>query len=1616
MFWAKEALERIDKGMSIDEVIAFYEKFFPALKTVEKVLGDFPQELVLSEAGKQRLLEKIIKEKEEEKGRALTAEEKALFSGDAYLTALARSGVLSYWAERMVSEGLNESGLREILTARQRALPLVRTYVSPQVDLSDTFVSGVVSLVAERLKQDDFNIVVAVDKEFIEALLGPERSSILKLMFDIARSHTFTDFLLLTEPLSGDDASVERQITELSANQQGFLIALTNRAWRLMHDKGLTQEEAINEINQWLTGIKGLLVSAGLHNKEYVAEIIADYRKMGKWSYYLELLNPVTEEELGQAEFSPTFPDFVARYNYSLDTYLKLLPNYERIPEAKLKELARLWNEVITKPSRSALEKFKELHDAVTGYTARVFVERFVMDKILRGEDVDGLIRVANEVWSNFRIKRASDLEPLILQFGKKPNWSEKDWQTFKVLYERYLGTELFTSQAWVSPVGEEAKALENFLHYYLGSRPGENRMSGLEALRFHQWAVLVDTFGEGATVEEKWESLMRRIVAMRKEIEALMPDYFGRDPSTGETYFDPYNPVHGGVVAYFIEQALFKMFMSQEEATRQRDLLVSQRGWKVGARFDEKGNRITQKTSNPYTKPQEFLSLALNEVLADLRIATILKPYVEKARMAFIDVTRPEMAGILWFHVNTLKDPPRDWEQFSSLGALKLHLEKEANIMLRLAQQGIYLDIFSSEDMGELSYHAKEGGLPGGKSLRLGSLTPENAFTYFAYPQWTKLLGIPDSSYARLNELSPQIKRLIESNPYWRDGLRRSVNGGFGFDYALMLQIKEELNIAYLLQNEVAQFFGVEKIDLNNPQHLAMLWEYTHRTYLRAKEKMQEEIRAGRIANADSERGWSMLVGDTGKNVSAIVLEKYGFDLSSPGWDKTPYRFWIMEMAGAVLPEISYELRVLKAVRPVVEQIEKRTLNLSDNLDRRLLENYKEIALSLGRDLVVTQHGGEIETLGKEAILRKYEKVVRELITKGMTKEEAEEKVLSAYSDKRESLGKTALFEKYAQEVVDSGIRELIRRAGVITGQVAVETPQRETPSVETPTVEPPPPPQIVKPPELPVPVTLPVITLDIERKLKDSWSLTGASLTWTTQYFKELRTKLDREFGELFATRKEKEEFLDKVISELITSLDRMTEDKFSFWLMPDPGHYTKWKTVAPVEEYNEFIQSFVDRFITFLKMDIERKGISRIDLTSIPQRILASENFGYFYVRNVRETRKVRFTEAIEKMKDAVSAPEQQGTRAPVQPSGASVHPSTSAPEQPSGAPVHQDTRVPEYQDTRTPAHQGTRAPESFAFTGRISGGGNYEVGQTSVFRVWNNVDELDSAYISIKDPNGNEVAKLPISIKTVRTNNSYEFTWTKAGTYTARIVGTKGGNTYYSNEVMVMVKNPVRATQTPVTVTVTPTVTTAKQTGQTAPSSTTSGANQSTSAPVHPSTSTRAVDWSGYRAPEINPRISVSQNISQRLSYYQNTSAPVHQSTRTTEPQSAPRVSTVKFWTNNVFNPFLATVRDRQKAFVLTDMTMFALKSLYGSLPAMTEKRAGIWHNEVSPSAPVYPNTRVPVFAPNLVQDWTARVTNYFRMNYYSGCKWEDLIKKAIEEANRFVWERQHLYGI
>ncbi|RKY34380.1 MAG: hypothetical protein DRP73_05650, partial [Candidatus Omnitrophota bacterium] len=107
----------------------------------------------------------------------------------------------------------------------------------------------------------------------------------------------------------------------------------------------------------------------------------------------------------------------------------------------------------------------------------------------------------------------------------------------------------------------------------------------------------------------------------------------------------------------------------------------------------------------------------------------------------------------------------------------------------------------------------------------------------------------------------------------------------------------------------------------------------------------------------------------------------------------------------------------------------------------------------------------------------------------------------------------------------------------------------------------------------------------------------------------------------------------------------------------------------------------------------------------------------------------------------------------------------------------------------------ASQSFTIERPFIFNGSLSGGGTKEVGQTTRFGVWGNVDELDKAELLIKNAQGTEIARIPVTRA-----GWYEYTWQNPGIYTAQVVGEKEGKTYTTNSVTVRV-NPTQPLITP-----------------------------------------------------------------------------------------------------------------------------------------------------------------------------------------------------------------------
>jgi len=987
------------------------EKFFSENPKVQNLVNKFPRELTLTEKGENGLLDKIMQEKVKEKGISQQDLPKYREIFQKYLKTINLNGVASYWTQYMVRKNYGLEGLKEIFIKRGKAIPLLQVHLGqkekPEIDLSNSFISGLVTLVAENLEDKDFSITAVIDKEFVNAYLTDEREFINRLL------KTTIPGLAELEDFLGKPVNIEE-----NERHAGFVGYLTNFAWRLMKDKKMTEAQALDTVTKRLRGIKEFIVSSGLKpgTEEYanfIEDIIADPKKMGKWGYYADLNQPLNKEthDLEKSTYSNNFRLFFERYQ-----------NAKPLPKE---------HPLFAKP------------------------------------------------------------EMLTLQFGKKLNWKQDEWATFKALLERYLGRQLFTSKEPLLMQPEERAALESFLANYLNSSiksaAGDSAFtasSSLDVLILHKWAVILDTFAEGKTIEEKWQDLLKKIVKIRGQIEPLMRDYFG-EPNR----YDQSNPEHTGVLAYFVEKVFNQMFLREKDAKEWET-------WKVGPHPKIDREKLGQEEINPYQEPGKFLNKAVEAVTADLNVATELKPYVEKARLVLLDVTDPRLAGILWFHVDTLKDPPGDWVQFGSKASLIDHLENEAKVMVTLARQGEYLDIFDSEAMGALSYDAQhnfgrpevvytEGHV---KSANWGPTVPEKVVPIL-------VAGV-----------TPE---MLNSNPNWegwdwgaefeeerigKDGKTEKIKVKYGWNLAMVEQIKTELSIAAFLKETVAKSLGVEQLDLNNPAHFSALMERAHKAYLGAKGVLNQWVREGKVISLYEKRGWSQ----PGVAKEAMS-EKYGIYNTGFLGDYTPLRFFILKAAAEeIIPGIKNEILVMSAIKPLVEHLEGKPEVLTDQKEIRIWQNtwksYLGLAYSIGTEMVLDKYKADIKTLGEAFILNKHKELVEEKTKELGDPAKANKFILDLYADEIEIAGKEQVLKAHQQEVVDLGVNSLASRVEKIKpGAPKIEPPKIVPIGVTQPPAQPPTQPPTQPPPSAQAPTISqsPAITLvtPVGNGLSISW-----------------------------------------------------------------------------------------------------------------------------------------------------------------------------------------------------------------------------------------------------------------------------------------------------------------------------------------------------------------------------------------------------------------------------------------------------------------------------------------------------------------------------------------------
>jgi len=359
MFWAEEMLERVESLKERENLtdleaesktFDFFNEFFEKLPLVEELIDQFPNELFLTQAGKDLLLQEFLEEKEQDKGIEITNTIGEFLDNNpefrnSFLEALNRKGAVSFWAEFMFLNDKDKDELARFLKLRGQVSPLLATYLEDVVgsDLSIGFISGIVSSIVLALERElPFDIRESVNAEYIKAYLfdQEERELINVLKEKISQSQVIIDFL---------GGKIDFEFDHIAA---GFVEFITARAWNAMEERDLTDPDiAVVEQIKWVGDIKEFV---DIKNED-PRDVISDVDKIGGYTFFADLRLPFSNDENKQMSQMniENFKSLYSRAYKEISGYVGTL-GFElgdklNLSDTQWKELIVLWQRLNVK-------------------------------------------------------------------------------------------------------------------------------------------------------------------------------------------------------------------------------------------------------------------------------------------------------------------------------------------------------------------------------------------------------------------------------------------------------------------------------------------------------------------------------------------------------------------------------------------------------------------------------------------------------------------------------------------------------------------------------------------------------------------------------------------------------------------------------------------------------------------------------------------------------------------------------------------------------------------------------------------------------------------------------------------------------------------------------------------------------------------------------------------------------------------------------------------------------------------------------------------------------------------------------------------------------------------
>jgi hypothetical protein len=1084
LFWA-ESLAKEEKLLSTDPRdpnLVSLTTFFSKKPEVENRLlqEKNKHEVELKASGREMLLEKILEEKAKEKGLTRQQLDDLGYTQlyRKHLEAINLNGVASFWTKYMLTKNKTPEELDVFFAKRKRALPLLRTYIDQEIDLSAPFISGIVTIIAENLENRDFKVSQAIDRDFILAYLtdSQARKFIEHLQKEIAELPALSALL--------------KQVVDVETNpvHSGFVGYLTNFAWRLIEDKKVADEkEALGMISDKLSNLQRIMLSAGIDTPEEIEGVIIDPVQMGRWSYFERVVASTPFTERKKQDNLRLLNEFVNNYNNM---------NMGNTPE----DLKHVFGEKV-KWSREQWQVFK------------AHLEEFLGRKLLR---------------SNARIKRGPSSSGYSGEVGRfiesiRQELGEKELLNVGLFAKHMLGESgIDSDNAFVSLLDMDKELLHRWaviLETFVGKSNSVEeleknwdilvrRMIGISE-RFRnekvevngQLVPLMDAYlREKFNIAYSWQTgilawMGERVFskalswlhqAKYGDLEPASPQYLNPDwvlraetrlveeeiksaielrPYVEAAHLmriDSNNHTYAGVLWFYVNG--FMVNGLKDNPFVLDGVEVKGRPYETypaGAGFFVSKRALKQQLKNQATLFVDLLTNVAGKGAAKITFYIGNRKEMIESYFWTYNALNPEFTGVLSYfaqeHIfNCIQgsgcgDPDNWWLQFvgprpedkpmimnkpSSLAILTPYFSQifveQIKAILGLnpeSKVGLYVSQENSTEIEIVEWVEKKGADPYRKEEErrvrgvFEMLDLLNAIEAWKGWDWSAFYGWKTPE-GKVEGGTPAGFEVTADAPKGKYGyiLNQTLLAQMQVTLKLAQQIKEDVEGSLGAKKggltELEQYVdaqGRTKFRIKNADYWKVWMQRANEVYQNAEKTAWQWESEGRIPTM---RYWTPDLAELEDDISpvtALIFEN-GLNYKRTIFNQLPLRSNFLKTASWLLPKWQDKWTLQDLILPYLKKQEGE-ISLSNALDAHILDNYLGIALSLGRDIVYTNYAGEIQKLGEEEVRKRYGAQVLN-----------QAELLTRYKDEIVPLGKEAVFKKYYDEAFESGVKALVK------------------------------------------------------------------------------------------------------------------------------------------------------------------------------------------------------------------------------------------------------------------------------------------------------------------------------------------------------------------------------------------------------------------------------------------------------------------------------------------------------------------------------------------------------------------------------------------------------------